>query len=47
MQPLTGQQWFVVGFLVVVAFCLGGLVEVLHEAASERRRMRERHGRSL
>ena len=42
MEALTGQQWFAVGLLVVVAFCVGGLVEVSRQAAYERRRMRER-----
>lgn len=42
VEALTGQQWFAVGLLVVVAFCVGGLVEVSRQAAYERRRMRER-----
>ena len=45
MHSLTGQQWFAVGLLAVVAFCVGGLVEVGRQVAYDRRRARERHGR--
>ena len=45
VQALTGQQWFAVGLLAVVAFCVGGLVEVSRQAAYERRRACERHYR--
>lgn len=42
VQALTGPQWFLVAWLVTVAFCTGGLVEANHRAAADRRRMRER-----
>lgn len=45
VHALTGQQWFAVGLLAVVAFCVGGLVEVSRQAAYERRRACERHYR--